>query len=75
MGLDNLSVEYEPGDPSELWWCNSHHRRAEYVRRRSWSDKPGVVDTSRTCHPKLGGIMIPCRCVDLTGIAEIEECR
>ncbi len=49
--------------PPKLYWCNTHRRR--------------VFDlTGQACeHSGLyrGGIMIACRVVDLTGIAEIVE--
>lgn len=46
----------------ELWWCNVHQRKATYVK-----------NGKRGCDPHLGGIMIPCECVNLTGIAIIED--
>lgn len=54
---------YAPGDQGELWWCNSHQRRATYVFNRK----------DHCCAPGLGGIMIPCHAVNLTGIAELED--
>lgn len=54
---------YVKNNPDELWWCNSHQRRATYIDELGWHH----------CDPKLPGIMIPCQCVNLTGIAEIED--
>lgn len=58
-------LEQNNATSGELWWCNSHQREAdfEYLGRRM-------------CNPRLGGIMIPCRVVNLTGdavIVRIEE--
>ncbi len=47
----------------ELYWCNSHEREA------TARDKDGKP----RCDPSLGGILLPCFVVDLTGIAEIVE--
>ena len=49
-------------DVERLWWCNSHGRRA------TWVDGMG----RRCCDPKLGGILLPCRVVDLTDEVEID---
>ena len=46
-----------------LFWCNSHQRKATHV------DTHGKPE----CNPELGGIMIPCRVVDLTDKVEIHE--
>lgn len=54
---------YTKDESGELWWCNSHGRRAEYLLKKKY----------HVCDPKLGGIMIPCIAVNLTGIAELEE--
>lgn len=53
--------------PDELWWCNQHQRRAT-ARRQAGFWEGGVC-----CDPNLGGTMLPCVCVNLTGIAEIAE--
>lgn len=63
-------VSYEPDLSTDLWWCNSHSRRATYIRIREWRD--GRRDTAHECDPALGGILLPCHAVDLTGKAEIE---
>lgn len=63
-------IEYVLADEKSLAWCNAHERRATHI----FLDNRSTPNTARLCcDPKLGGIMIPCRCVDLTGIAEIEE--
>lgn len=49
------------GKPGELWWCNSHGRKATHVNHLG----------NHCCDPKLGGILLPCFCVDLTGKCEI----
>lgn len=54
---------YTKDESGELWWCNRHGRRAEYLFKK----------TEHVCDPKLGGIAIPCVAVNLTGIVEIEE--
>lgn len=53
-----------------LWWCNTHRREATHIHRKTYGD---TVEIRHCCDPKLGGIMIPCLCVDLTGIAEITK--
>lgn len=63
---------------SELWWCNSHQRRATYVLIKKYDYQIWLPDGPREtidhcCDPKLGGILLPCSCVNLTGIVEIEE--
>lgn len=47
----------EPPQIPALFWCNSHQRQCL---------KSG-------CDPRLPGILLPCRVVDLTGIAEIDS--
>lgn len=39
-----------------LWWCDSHNRRATFVLRRE-GESPEAH-----CDPKLGGILLPCKC-------------
>ncbi len=56
-------MEYEKNAAAELWWCNSHGRKATHVDE----------DGRHRCDPKLGGIMLPCMAVNLTGIAEIVD--
>lgn len=58
----NFSVRV---DPDELWWCNPHNRWASHVR---------VRDQWHHCGPGLGGIMIPCSCVNLTDLVEVVDC-
>jgi hypothetical protein len=54
-------------DPQEeLWWCNTHGRRATAVDSRG----------RHCCDPRLGGILLPCEAggvVDLTGLVELVE--
>lgn len=60
---------YVKDTSGEVWWCNAHQRPATHIGR-----KPGfAIDRKHHCDPQLGGIMIPCDCVNLTGIAEIVE--
>ena len=54
---------YSKSNCNELWWCNVHNRIATYMLR----------NTRHCCDPSLSGIMIPCNCVELTNILEIEE--
>ena len=54
---------YELDVSGELWWCNSHQRRAMFVRN----------GTDHVCNPQLGGIMLPCVTVNLTDIMEIDD--
>jgi len=58
-----LGLGEMPSYKDELWWCNSHNRKATYV------DEIG----QHRCDPKLGGRMIPCMVVNLTGIADIVD--
>jgi hypothetical protein len=53
----------------ELWWCNSHRRRATHLLLRDGFD----LSESHCCDPNLGGILLPCMCVNLTRIAELVE--
>jgi hypothetical protein len=54
----------EPCPKEELWWCNVHGRRALSI------DEEG----KHVCGPSYrGGIMLACGCVDLTGVATVEE--
>jgi len=46
----------------EIWWCNSHQRQATHI---DWKQGKWV------CDPKLGGILLPCVCINITGIARI----
>lgn len=49
----------------ELWWCNSHQRRAYHYDRRL---------TRVVCTPSYpGGLACPCRCVNLTGLCELVD--
>ena len=61
-------IQYKRNTNKELWWCNSHGRVATYIQMYSYTklQKP-------CCDPKLGGIMLPCSCVNLTGQVEIED--
>ena len=62
-------VTHKRNSNKELWWCNSHQRRAEYIQIKINGDELRTP----CCDPKLGGIMIPCRCVELTGEVEIDN--
>lgn len=53
-----------------LFWCNTHRRQATHIHRKTYGR---TVEIRHVCDPRLGGIMIPCQCVDLTGIAEITK--
>lgn len=59
--------EYWRDASGELWWCNTHERRATYMCRQT------NLRPYHRCDPKLGGILLPCSAVNLTGIAEIED--
>lgn len=59
-------LTYIKYDGKQLWWCNSHQRKAEYL-------KVSILDVEHCCDPKLGGNLLPCRCVNLTGMVEIED--
>jgi hypothetical protein len=54
--------KYEFNSSNETWYCNTHQRRATYL-----------FHGKHVCDPSLGGILMPCSCVNLTEIAEIEE--
>lgn len=56
-------TEYSEDISGELWWCNSHQRRAAYL----------LGPTYHVCKPGQGGVMIPCVCVNLTGLVEIDD--
>ena len=61
-----MEIKYKRDESSELWWCNIHQRRAEYILERS------RCKIRHVCNPNLGGIMLPCDVVNLTDIMEIE---
>jgi hypothetical protein len=55
-------IDFQRIPDEELWWCNVHQRRAHYISlpaHRHFCTGPGI--------------MLPCSCVNLTGIAVIEE--
>jgi hypothetical protein len=56
---------YEKDESGEVWWCNIHNRRASHIFT--------YIGGKRVhhCDPKLGGIMIPCECVNITDLVEI----
>lgn len=54
---------YKINEDGRRWWCNSHQRPATHVRD----------GTFHCCDPNLGGILLPCDCVDLTDEIEIED--
>lgn len=56
---------YEVLPDTVLFWCNVHQRRATH---KLYGDGWELV----VCDPKLGGIMVQCRCVDLTGKVQID---
>lgn len=58
---------YKVNEPTETQWCNSHRRRALYLLIKP----TGEVEPC--CGPNQSGICLPCFCVRLNGIAEIEE--
>lgn len=49
----------------EVWWCNTHQRQA--IERRHWNGALHWI-----CSRHLGGILLPCRGVNITGIVEID---
>lgn len=59
--------------PCNFWWCNTHQRRATHYKILERLGR--IIDVSETpqCDPRLGGIMISCRSVNLTGICDIKE--
>ena len=61
-------IEYVALPENQLWWCNSHNRRATHMCHNSWNG------SRVTCPPRSSGIMIPCECVDVTNDLEIEGC-
>jgi hypothetical protein len=63
-------VKYWRDESGELWWCNSHGRRATFIHKVI-SDYP--QQEIHCCAPGLGGILLPCYAVNLTGLVEIEE--
>lgn len=53
-------ANYYKDDAKNLWWCNSHQRRATHIRERDDGVKRHV------CNPSLPGILLPCVVIDLT---------
>lgn len=64
----NAKAEYIKSNPAEIWWCNSHRRRATYMKAPNFN-RP--LANYHCCDPALGGITIPCVCVELTGKVEL----
>lgn len=60
-------ITYQKDTSDRLWWCNSHRREATYTRTTLGG---GLV---HCCDPKLGGILLPCSCVDLTDEIEFYD--
>jgi hypothetical protein len=54
----------------ELWWCNTHKRRATHICVRHTA-KGEFIDRKHECTG--GGIMLPCQCVNLTGLVEFKD--
>lgn len=65
--FEDHSTQHTPDDPGELWWCNTHQRRATFMWRK------GFEEERHTCDPNLGGITMMCRCVNLTGIRRTSD--
>lgn len=65
MLLSELTMfeNYEELPAHKLIWCNTHQRRATHCHKYT---------LTHCCNPALGGIMLPCSCVNLTGLALIE---
>lgn len=58
-------ADYREDKSGEFWWCNSHRRSATHILK---------YDDGREAHhcdPRLGGIMLPCVCVNLTHEVEV----
>jgi hypothetical protein len=66
-----MKINYVKDNSLEIWWCNSHQRFANYIRTREQDEK--IIDRIHHCDPKLGGILLPCNCVNITNILEITE--
>lgn len=60
------TVEYRLDESGELWWCNSHRRRATHIRYSS-----GTSRAEHCCDPKRGKILLPCFAVNLTDDIEL----
>jgi hypothetical protein len=63
---------YNKNLDGKLWWCNTHGRKATHLMVKRY-DNPNDNTAVPCCAPYLGGVMIPCRCVDLTSKANIVE--
>lgn len=61
-----MSEAPEPNVEDEVWWCNTHQRRADYVDAET---------KKHVCDPKLPGTLMVCRCVNIANIAKIEDER
>jgi hypothetical protein len=64
-----MTITYLPIPDCETYWCNSHRRRA----RRFCVKMGEELNIEACCGPNQSGIMLPCFCVRLTGIAEVVE--
>lgn len=69
MAIDNEYTHYFPRLDETIMWCNTHQRKATYIVR--YKQRASIIESH--CDPSLGGIMLPCRCVDITNILEVEE--
>lgn len=63
-----MPIKYEQDGSGELWWCNVHQRRATFL----FTPLGGTKQVKHVCAPHLGGITMPCRCVNLTGQVELD---
>lgn len=63
---DVVRNEYSLDTSSELWWCNSHCRIASHILKNA-------TGVRHVCDPLLAGTLLPCVCVNLTGLVEIIE--
>lgn len=62
------AVEYTALPEGQLWWCNSHRRRATH----RFLNSSGYGH--ECCAPGQSGILLPCCCVELTDEVELVEC-
>jgi hypothetical protein len=71
-----MKVRYIEGSPVLLFWCNSHERKATHIQIRDYVNEAGSFhEETPCCDPKLRGILLPCSCVNLSGVATIEEVK
>lgn len=63
-------VVYFENPASELWWCRTHKRWAEFMRSIAYKTIMEYADAVHCCDPRLGGITMPCNAIEVTDVVK-----